>query len=271
MFSDEKFRLLAGTAMVAAAYTTWEDKVRTLGRSLASGVLASDDAEVDIEQLIMSAIADIEGPHLALLDLLVAWRPPMTADENVALRLNVPEYTKSMRADHLWDVGWRRWSLAEIRAHRPRLGPVFTGLIGTLQRHGLAVFQTNSDVAMQRLERAIEEDLDRIEQERLTGVPQRRSFMGLHVGPIAGVWEPTELGELVWLRFHAAGANVPDVWLTAAPASGHRRAASGSRARVAEPIPGRGADVGGPALAARPARPEDHPGDGLGGAPVAAG
>lgn len=74
--SNEKSRLLSATAIVAATHTTWEDKVRTLGRSLASGLLAADDAEVDSEQLIMSAIADLEGPHLALLDLLVSWHPP---------------------------------------------------------------------------------------------------------------------------------------------------------------------------------------------------
>jgi hypothetical protein len=71
--ASRRTELLTGLALDAAWQTAWEDKVRTLGRSLASGLLADDNATIGIEQLIIAAIADIEGPHLAMLDLLVAW------------------------------------------------------------------------------------------------------------------------------------------------------------------------------------------------------
>jgi hypothetical protein len=69
-------------------------EVKILGRSLASGLLASDDAAIDSEQLIVWAIADVEGPHLALLDLLVAWRLLTRAlnvcDRKPPERLDIP-------------------------------------------------------------------------------------------------------------------------------------------------------------------------------------
>lgn len=64
--ASERTRLLTGYALSAATRTAWEDKVRTLGRSLASGLLADDNATIDTEQMIIAAIADIEGPQLAM-------------------------------------------------------------------------------------------------------------------------------------------------------------------------------------------------------------
>src|SRR5260370_1243360 len=72
--ASERTQLLTGFALSAATRTAWDDKVRTLGRSLASGLLADDGAKIDTEQMIIAAIADIEGPQLAMLELLVAWR-----------------------------------------------------------------------------------------------------------------------------------------------------------------------------------------------------
>ena len=73
--ASERTELLTGFALSAASRTAWEDKLRTLGRSLASGLLAEDDATIDTEQMIIAAITDIEGPQLAMLELMVAWRP----------------------------------------------------------------------------------------------------------------------------------------------------------------------------------------------------
>ena len=67
--------MLTGFALNAATRTAWEDKVRTLGRSLAAGLLAEDNAKIDTEQMIIAAITDIEGPQLATLELLVALVP----------------------------------------------------------------------------------------------------------------------------------------------------------------------------------------------------
>jgi hypothetical protein len=73
--ASERTKLITGLALSAAARTAWEDKVRTLGRSLASGLLADDNATIDVEQMIIAAIADIEGPQLAMLEMLVTWVP----------------------------------------------------------------------------------------------------------------------------------------------------------------------------------------------------
>ena len=72
--ASERTQLLTGVALSAASRTAWEDKVRTLGRSLAAGLLAKDNAKIDTEQMIIAAIADIEGPQLAMLELLVGRR-----------------------------------------------------------------------------------------------------------------------------------------------------------------------------------------------------
>lgn len=212
MSSDEQFRLLTGTAIIAAAHTAWEEKVQTLGRSLASGLIAVDEPEINVEELIMSAIADIEGPHLALLDLLVSWRPPRTSGEVDPVPLDISGYSYSRRHDRAWDVGWRKWYLEEIRQHRPRLAKVFTGLIGTPQRHGLAAYETNASDVIKKLSYTFQKDVNRLEQQQRTGRRRSRPAAAGIVQPVTGTWEPTEFGEEVWLRFRAAGAKVPDVW-----------------------------------------------------------
>jgi hypothetical protein len=214
IFSDDKSQLLGATAVFSAMRTAWEDKVRTLGRSLASGLLASDDAAVDIEQLIMSAIGDMEGPHLALLDLLVAWEPIRFMGDTSPTKLDIPSYSYT---NGTWNVGWRKWTAREIGEYRPRILPVLPGLLGTLQRHGLALFESNSGDAIRRLDYAFREDRRQRQVERNGPRPRMGSIQSIR--PAAPTWEPTELGEQVWLRFHAAGANVPDAWLTSSTPS----------------------------------------------------
>jgi hypothetical protein len=206
--SNEKSRLLSATAIVAAIHTTWEDKVRTLGRSLASGLLAADDAEVDSEQLIMSAIADLEGPHLALLDLLVSWHPPQSFGDIGPERVDI---SAESSADE-WGVRQRRWTTDEIATYRPRLTPVLSGLLGTLQRHGLALFESNAEASLQRLGGVLREEQQRQDALKQSGRPTATTIRRSIPGPLPPVWTPTRLGELVWLRFHDAGANAPDVW-----------------------------------------------------------
>jgi hypothetical protein len=49
--ASKRTQLLTGVALDAAWQTAWEDKVRTLGSSLAEGLLADDNATIDTEQL----------------------------------------------------------------------------------------------------------------------------------------------------------------------------------------------------------------------------
>ncbi len=73
--ASESSKLQTGLAMNAAQRTAWPPKVRALGRVLAEGLLASDEAEVDVQQQALVAMADLERLHLVLLELLVKYEP----------------------------------------------------------------------------------------------------------------------------------------------------------------------------------------------------
>lgn len=215
--ASKRTELLTGLALDAAWQTAWDDKLHTLGRSLASGLLAEDNATIGIEQLIIAAIADIEGPHLAMLELLVHWAPGRVAGgPPIEGPLDVPDYSHRRSIDGSWRVHDRKWSSARIAFVRPNLAPVAPSLLGTLQRHGLVVQNDNAAEGIENYAREAEKQLSRqIGQQtragasRLSGAP--------HVGNVerlvpALTWSPTELGEQVFLRFLDAGTNVPDEW-----------------------------------------------------------
>jgi hypothetical protein len=187
-------RLLAGIAMSAAARTAWEGKVHTLGRSLASGLLAEDDAHIDTEHLIIAAIADIEGPHLSLLDLLVGYEPKRAMGVGVTA---IPALHPARRI----------WTGDEIGAARRLLRPVVPSLLGTLQRHGLAVQNDNTAQALENYGK----EFDRRQGRRVPQATPRIS--GKSVVPPAS-WSPTDLGDQVLTRFLDAGAEVPDGWVS---------------------------------------------------------
>ena len=123
--ASKRTQLLAGIALDAAARTAWEDKVRTLGRSLAEGLLVGDNAKIDTEQMIIAAIADIERPQLAMLEFLVAWRrgrdigePPITGP------LDLPKDSHDRPFSDGWYVAGREWSRELIAHARPNLAPL---------------------------------------------------------------------------------------------------------------------------------------------------
>jgi len=128
-----KTELLAGLALDAAWQTAWEDKVRTLGGFLAAGLLAEDDATIDTEQMIIAAIADIEAPQLAMLDLLVAWRPGRsTAEPLISGPLDLPKDSHDRPFDDNWDVAWREWPRELIALARPSVAPIAPSLLVVL-------------------------------------------------------------------------------------------------------------------------------------------
>jgi hypothetical protein len=220
--ASERTQLLTGFALSAAARTAWEDKLRTLGRSLASGLLADDDATIDTEQMIIAAITDIEGPQLAMLELLVRWEPGrQVGGPPIYGPLDIPAYSFSRSYDGSWQVHGRQWDIRQIAFARPNLAPITPSLLGTLQRHGLVVQNNNTSEAIERyqseLEKAIGQQYARDGRAggfRPTGVPRVNRAGDLAPEP---TWSPTELGEQVFLRFLDVGANVPDSW-TAGPA-----------------------------------------------------
>ena len=158
------------------------------------GLLAEDDAQIDVEQMIIAAIADIEGPQLSLLNLLVSYEPRIVYGRGQDGGLvDVPAYSYSISQDGKWEVGSRVWSARQIGEARRRLVPVLSSLLGTMQRHGLAVQTISTGLAIEQ------EDAPNHGPEAAAGQP---------------TWSPTELGELVLLRFRDAGAAEPDVWTT---------------------------------------------------------
>ena len=163
-------QLLTGFALSAATRTAWEDKVRTLGRSLASGLLADDNAKIDAEQMIVSAITDIEGPQVSLLELLVRWTLSYPLGvEILAGPLDIPEYSqppfpKYPTPDPTWGGNWhvhaRRLGIRHIFEARPNLAPIVPSLLGTLQRHGLIVQNDNTGEAVRWYSEESEEQPD---------------------------------------------------------------------------------------------------------------
>lgn len=104
--------LLLGNALNAAAQSTYEERVRALGQALASGALAADDARVDEEQIWVTVMADIEVPHLRIIEYLMRDHPdrsgPMVTQQDTLAQVSGASYLMTSR------------------------------LLATLERHGLA-------------------------------------------------------------------------------------------------------------------------------------
>jgi hypothetical protein len=215
--ASKRTQLLTGFALDAATRTAWEDKVRTLGCSLASGLLAEDNATIDTEQMIIAAIADIEGPQLAMLELLVRWKPGHNLSRPIVDGpLEIPEYSHSRPRNRNWHAGGREWSMRQIAYARPSLAPISPTLLGTLQRHGLVVQNDNTREAIERYSEEFRRKFgEQIAREgragatRLSGPPRMPNLSRLVPEP---TWSPTELGEQVFIRFRDAGTDLDDVW-----------------------------------------------------------
>jgi hypothetical protein len=61
---------LAAAVVAAASETMVEAKIRMLGRALATGALAADDAVVDEQRFLVNTLADLEAPHIRVLHQL---------------------------------------------------------------------------------------------------------------------------------------------------------------------------------------------------------
>ena len=64
ILASDQSRLQAGIALSAATRTAWPPKVIALGRALAAGLVAADEARILTEPFIMAALADVEAPPL---------------------------------------------------------------------------------------------------------------------------------------------------------------------------------------------------------------
>ena len=73
--SDPRRLQLFAAATKAAAETTLEAKIRVLGRALATGALANDDALVEQQRFLVGILADLEALHLRVLAQLAQPHP----------------------------------------------------------------------------------------------------------------------------------------------------------------------------------------------------
>jgi hypothetical protein len=67
---DARIRLTFA-AIEAAARSAFDLKIRAIGRALVSGVLTSDDAEIDEANLVIGALRDLEMVELGALQVLM--------------------------------------------------------------------------------------------------------------------------------------------------------------------------------------------------------
>ena len=121
---------LLASALGAASSAIAEEKLKALGRIMASGALADDDAVLDRHHLMVRALADIEKPHLRVLDHMYPRRPENYTDE-----------LWTRRPIHKHAQGYSTATLKEGGKFGdpglPHLALGMEGLLGTLQSHGL--------------------------------------------------------------------------------------------------------------------------------------
>jgi hypothetical protein len=130
-------RLLTATAAEGAAKTAWPAKVRALGRVLAEGLIAEGEDKIDMVQLALAAMADLERPHVVLLELLANWAPVNQIEDPAT---GVTTSCESRRKEDVQMAGpgpVPDWRAGEILIARPQLAEAYEGIVGTLQLHGL--------------------------------------------------------------------------------------------------------------------------------------
>jgi hypothetical protein len=210
--ASETSRLQTGLAMAAAERTAWPPKVRALGRVLAAGLIASDEAEVDVQQQALAAMTDLDRLDVILLELLVLYEADRKHDGIRAVKHRVPSYQNIYlggdRPDNpkTWGIGRRKWTAPQISAARPQLAPVLTTLLGTLQRHGLAAQNDTAPEVLKQLSEDLMQQVNRQAGQMQRG--QQMKPITLQRSTIRDVepsWSPTELGEKVLDYYRLAG------------------------------------------------------------------
>ncbi|SRR6266566_1365624 len=214
---SERTRLLTAAAMTAAAGTAWPPKVHALGRALADGLIATDDTEINVADLVVPAMADMERPHVSLLELLVRWIPEETAGTSLSLRPHQDPRLGFPVADWVdWHVGQRIWTFGGMEEARQTLRPVLTSLIGTLQRHGLADQHDHTPQVLAKFSAAMHREANRrgsVGARTRDGTSVLPTITELNARALtpAPSFSPTELGETVLGYYHLAGCEFSDL------------------------------------------------------------
>jgi hypothetical protein len=186
--------LLTATTIKAASSTAWPGKVIALGRLLAEGVIAEDDAEIDLVILGLAAMAEMERPHVLLLDLLVNYSANTTIPSSY-----VPQYAQfPFVPDESRPLGNRKWTAHEIATAAPPLRPALDGLLGTLIRHGLAVENDEAAEALEEALRGFERSGHEQASQIRAGSRLTAEVLQPHIPRVTRItrtWSSTELGE----------------------------------------------------------------------------
>src|SRR6202042_3719530 len=106
-----------------------------------------------------------------------------------------------------WAAGRRSWTQAWILDQRPHLRPVFTSVVGTLVRHGLAEQTDRTREAMEQLGKDFQEQLGRqatLANRTRKGTPA--TLRPPNLRRIERSWSPSEMGERILGYFVEAGA-----------------------------------------------------------------
>lgn len=120
--SDGHLLELAASVIAAAAETTLQAKIQTLGKALARGTLATDDAEIDQERYMVGTFAVLEAPHVRVLH-------------------QANQRYESYRTERTSDGRHQAygWTLEALRKHLPGMVPVLGPVLATLSSHDLIV------------------------------------------------------------------------------------------------------------------------------------
>jgi hypothetical protein len=196
--ATEETRIFTGQAATAAFNTAWDAKVQALGRLLAAGLIDASGGVAPIRTYALAAMAEMEQFDVALLNVLVSFQSGTFAGG--------PEFEPFVAQAERWSLGRREWTVEQIKRFRPQLAALLPGLLGTLQRHGLAV---QNDSSSETVERTLKEVINKYNSQlgsaqrggRSTLVPlQEPAFMP----EVERTWSPTEFGALVLSYYHEA-------------------------------------------------------------------
>lgn len=205
---SERTRHLTDVAIRAAADSFWPRTVQAIGRAFAAGLLANDEAQVDVRQHALEVMADLGRLDVILLELLVRYEPDVALGQATKAMLHrAPSYQSvylSGGEPVEWMIGHRKWTGPQIIAVRPQLQPVLTGVAGTLVRHGLAEQTDRRIEEMEQITRNLQQqarDADGV-AFRAPRPTSPRMQPGMERS-----WSPTELGEKVLGFYAEAGAD----------------------------------------------------------------
>jgi hypothetical protein len=124
LLEDERLLDLAATVVAAASETALKAKIRALGKALASGALATDDATIDEHRFLVATLADLEAPHVRVLEQVTE---PFPTYEVKTSRDDPNPRTLQVQG----------WGLDDLGKAQPGLGGVVAPILSVLAGRGL--------------------------------------------------------------------------------------------------------------------------------------